>query len=239
MKINLVSIIIIFFSVELFAQLQSVSIFTDYSIAPSKRLQITDADAVGGGVKIKFLIAENMAININAGYKLYSISEPDVLNKWGWIFWTERYYNKIVSDINADPNLSVEIAAIQKMDLIPFYLSFSYDYSVAEKILITPSLGSGVYFYTRRMYAVENWSKYFPNADYTFSYSYRNFAPIKKGNPFYAKGELNIQYQLFEKLSLFTNFQYTYIIPTEGKFGYDSFPLENEVSITFGLAIYY
>ena len=116
-----------------FAQLQSISVFGDYSSALSTRLQITEADAVGGGVEIKFLIADNLAINVNGGYKLYSLSEPDVLNNWGWVFWTERYYPKIVSDLNADQNLGVQISATQKMDLIPISVSISYDFLPIDK----------------------------------------------------------------------------------------------------------
>jgi len=238
-NIFLFIIIVALFSIDASAQLESISLFTDYSASQSTRLQVTEADAVGGGVKINFKIIENFSISLNGGYKLYSLNEPDVLNNWNWVFWTQRYYPKIVSDLNADQNLAVNISAVQKMDLIPFSISFNYAIPVVEKLEVLPSVGAGVYFYTRRMYAVENWSKYFPDADYTFTYSFRNFAPNKKGNPFFLNGNLSIRYRLFNSLSLFSNFQYTYIIPTDGKFGYDSFPLKNEISFALGLAIYY
>lgn len=222
-----------------FAQLQSISFNADYSSALSTRLQITEGDAVGGGVKIKFLIAENLAININAGYKLYSLSEPDVLNNWDWVFWTDRYYNKIVSDLAADSNLAVTISPVQKMDLIPISVSFSYDFIPFDKLEITPTIGGGIYIYTRRMFAVETWSKYYPDADYTLTYEYRNFAPNKKGSPFFLNGNLNIQYKLYETLGFFTNVQYSYVIPTEGSLGYEDFPFDSELSIALGLAIFY
>lgn len=222
-----------------FAQLQSISFYGDYSSALSTRLQVTEADAVGGGVKIKFLVLDKLSINVNGGYRLYSLSEPDVLNNWGWVFWTDRYYPKIVSDLNADQNLGVQISATQKMDLIPFSLSVGYDFSPVENIELTTSIGGGVYFYTRRMFAVENWSKYYPDADYTLHYSYRNFAPSKKGNPFFINGNLNIQYKLYESFGVFTNIQYSYVIPTEGSFGYDDFPIGSELSIALGLSIFY
>lgn len=238
-NIILIIVLISLFTVKGSAQLESIFLFTDYSSAQLTRLQVSEADAIGGGVKINFKVAENFSISLNGGYKLYSLNEPDVLNNWNWVFWTQRYYPKIVSDLNADPNLSVDISAVQKMDLIPVSFSFNYNFQIIEKLEVMPAIGAGVYFYTRRMYAVENWSKYFPDADYTFDYSFRNFAPSKKGNPFFVNGNLNLQYRLFSSLSVFSIFQYTYIIPTEGKFGYDSFPLDNEISIALGLAIYY
>jgi len=238
-KIILTIVLLSLFTFKVSAQLESISIFADYSSAPSTRLQVTNADAVGGGVKINFKVIENFSVSVNGGYKLYSLNEPDVLNNWNWVFWTQRYYPKIVSDLNADPNLSVDISAVQKMDLIPVSFSFNYKFHVVEKLEVTPAMGAGVYFYTRRMYAVENWSKYFPASDYTFNYTYRNFAPSKKGNPFFLNGNLSLQYNFFSSLSVFSVFNYTYIIPTDGKFGYDSFPLDNEISIALGLVIYY
>ena len=238
-KYFFICIIIFCWSQLQFAQLESVSFYTDYSLAPDTRLEITDADAVGGGVKIKFKIIDNFSLSLIGGYKLYSLSEPDVLNNWGWNFWTDRYYNKIVSDLNADRNLAVDISAVQKMDLVPVSLSLSYDDLIFDKFIITPSIGGGICFFTRRMFAIENWSKYFPAADYTFNYSFRNFAPSKKGNPFYLTGDLNLEYKIFEKLGLFSNFRYTFIIPSEGSFGYDIFPIENEFSAAIGLTISY
>jgi hypothetical protein len=166
-----------------FAQLKSVTVFTDYSYVPTTRLEITNADAVGGGVKVKFTVWDNFNLGFIGGYKLYSLNEPDVLNNWGWQFWTDRYFNKIVSDLAADANLSVEIGAVQKMDVIPFIIFAEYDIEITDKFFVTPSVGSGIYFYTRRMYAVENWSKRFPAADYTFYYSFQKFCPCKKRQP--------------------------------------------------------
>ncbi|HSL88875.1 MAG TPA: hypothetical protein VK870_06220 [Ignavibacteriaceae bacterium] len=222
-----------------FAQLKSVTVFADYSYTPTTRLEITNADAVGGGVKVKFTVWDNFNLSFIGGYKLYSLNEPDVLNNWGWQFWTDRYYNKIVSDLAADANLSVEIGAVQKMDVIPFVIFAEYDIEITDKFFVTPSVGSGIYFYTRRMYAVENWGKQFPAADYTFYYSFRNFAPAKKGNPAFVNSGIDLEYRLFEIMSIYTSINYNYIIPTEGSMGYDAFPFENEVSLKLGIAIKY
>lgn len=222
-----------------FAQLQSVSLFGEYSTTSSTRLQVTDADAVGGGAKINFKVVENFSISLNCGYKLYSLSEPDVLNNWGWVFWTQRYYPKIVSDLNADQNLAVQISATQKMDLIPISLGFDFKLPYSEKVTFTQSFGFGIYFYTRRMYAVENWSKYFPDADYTLNYSFRNFAPSKKGNPLFVNLNSELAYSVLDDFRLFTQLNINTVISTEGAMGYDSFPIKNEISIALGIAIYY
>lgn len=238
-KFQLILLAFLLFYSNNFAQLQSISFYGDYSTTSSTRLQITEADAVGGGVKIKFLVSDNLAINVNGGYKLYSLSEPDVLNNWGWVFWTDRYYPKIVSDLNADPNLSVDISAVQKMDLVPFSIGLNFDLPYSSKIILSQSIGIGVYFYNRRMYAVETWSKYYPDADYTLTYGYRNFAPSKKGNPLFINLNSEIKYSLWDDFSLFSQININAVISTEGSMGYDSFPIKNEISFVLGLAIFY
>lgn len=221
------------------AQVKSIHLTGDYSSALNKRLEITKADAVGALVTVEINLFDNLNINFTSGYKLYSLNEPNVLQSWNWDFWTMRYYPKIISDLNTDPNLSVEIGAVQKMDLIPIILLFSYDLKFIDDLTFSPSLGGGIYFYTRRMFATENWSKKFPDANYTLTYSYRNFAPDKKGNPVFAKVGLDITYNLLNYLDLIASTYYTKVIETNGKMGYDMFPFDNELSINFGLSFKY
>lgn len=237
-KIFLISL---FFSLNslLFAQLQTITLFSDYSFAGEKNLKISRADAVGALVQLKFNVYENFGFSIISGYKLYSLNEPDVLKTWNWDFWTNRYYPKIVSDLRADPNLSVEIGAIQKMDLIPLILFLNYDLLLFEDLKITPSVGAGVNFYTRRMFATETWTKKFPQANYSFTYSYRNFAPDKKGNPVFTKFGLTISYSLLSYLDLTVASGYSKVFETKTSMGYDTFPFDSEFSINLGISFKY
>lgn len=239
MKKNIFISLFFLFSYFSFAQLQSISLFSDYSFAGKKNLEITRADAVGALVQLKFNVFENLGFSIISGYKLYSLNEPDVLRTWDWDFWTNRYYPKIVSDLNADPNLSVEIGAIQKMDLIPVILFINYDFILFDKLKITPSAGAGVNFYTRRMFANETWTKKFPQANHSFTYSYRNFAPDKKGNPVFAKFGLSFNYNLLSYLDLSASSSYSKIFETKKSMGYDTFPFNSEISINLGISFKY
>ncbi|MCS7053174.1 MAG: hypothetical protein NZM09_05515 [Ignavibacterium sp.] len=236
---KIILIILVFFNALSIAQLKSITLFSDYSFAGEKNLAITRADAVGALVQLKFNVFENFGFSIVSGYKLYSLNEPNVLNTWNWDFWTNRYYPKIVSDLRADPNLSVEIGAIQKMDLIPLIFLVNYDLTLFDDLVITPSAGAGVNFYTRRMFATETWTKKFPQANYSFTYSYRNFAPDKKGNPFFAKFGLSITYNLLSYLDVSASSSYSKIFETKKSMGYDTFPFDSEFSINLGISFKY
>lgn len=227
------------FSCFSFAQIKNITLVSDYSFAQDKRLQITKANSLGALVSVKVNLIDNFNLTFSSGYKLYSLNEPDVLKTWNWDFWTARYYPKIISDLNADPNLSVEIGAIQKMDLIPAILLLNYDFQLTDDLTITPSVGGGVYFYTRRMFATETWSKKFPDAGYTLTYSFRNFAPDKKGNPFFSKFGLDVTYNLLSYLDITASSYYVKMFETEGTVGYDMFPFSSEFSFNLGLSFKY
>lgn len=239
MKKKFSILFIVIFSCASLAQIKNISLISDYSFATDKRLQITKADAVGALVSIKVNVINQFNLTFLSGYKLYSLNEPNVLNTWNWDFWTNRYYPKIISDLNADPNLSVEIGAIQKMDLIPVALLLNYDFNLSDDFTLSPSVGGGVYFYTRRMFATETWSKKFPQANYTLTYSFRNFAPDKKGNPFFSRFGLDITYNLLSYLDITASGYYTKMFETDGTAGFDMFPFNTEINFNLGLSFKY
>ncbi len=80
MKKNIFISLFFLFNYFSFAQLQSITLFSDYSFAGKKNLEITRADAVGALVQLKFIVFENFSFSVISGYKLYSLNEPDVLS---------------------------------------------------------------------------------------------------------------------------------------------------------------
>lgn len=221
------------------AQLQSIEPYFGYTKTMNTRFDISDADAVGGGVKIQFKLYKEFSIRLNTGYKLYSIHQDDAITQWEWFFWDARYENTIESNLNAFKELSVDIGSIQKMDLIPVKLDFVYSFKVGEKFTVIPSVGGGVYFYTRRLYITESWTKRFEEIGYDFSYSYRNFTPDKTGNPIVAFGGLQLNYEILENFHLRSELLYTNIFSTEDEFGFNDFPFNNEITFNIGINILY
>lgn len=224
---------------EMNAQLKSITTVAEYSSTLSKRLDVQDASAVGGGVDITYAVAGNFNIGLRAGYLLYSINQTDQLNRWGWTFWNDRYLNKIQSDMRADPSLSAVIGSVQKMDAIPVALHCDYTIDAAEKLTIVPTVAAGVTFYSRRLFADETWTKIFPAAAYSFTYNFRNFAPTKKGSPLFGSAGVAVRYRLFSDVGVVSSVNYTQYIATTDSFGYTGFPFDNECSIKLGLEFLY
>ncbi len=239
MKKQIVILSIFFFSFAVNAQIiKSIQAQADYSLPISKRLNIENIDALGGQLKINFNLYDNFSASLSIGYKLYSISQPDQLFGWGWNFWNERYFNKIQSDIKADPNLAVEIGSVQKMDVIPAILTFHYELDLTSDFHFSPIVGGGVYFFTKRLYAQETWTKQYPAENYSFTYTFRNFAPNKKGNPLVVLGGFDLNYSISEGFGVNGEFIYSQILSSD-KMGYSEFPFENEISFKLGLTINY
>jgi len=237
-KIIFVVLFLSFIGNSNFAQLKSISFFSDYSSALSKKLNVGEANAVGGGANVQFDLGKNFSISFEGGYKLYSISQDNQLIAWGWDFWNNRYSNKIASDLQADKNLSVVINSSQKLGIIPVLLQLNYSYDLSSKLILTSSIGSGVYFYARTLFVIENWSKKFPSENYVFSYSYRNFAPEKKGNPFVVSAGFDLSYEFIESFQLKAGLGYKQILLGSNN-GDRNFLFENELTTNLGIIFSY
>jgi len=222
-----------------YAQVKSISFFADYSLPLSKRLAVTKIDAVGGGVELRFKVYENYSIGFNGGYNLYSIQQDSALKQWNWEFWEIRYRGIVNDALSKNPNLSATLSPIQKMDLYPFYLTINGEFELFGNLSIKPHAGAGVLFYTRRMYLLEEWQKKFDQYNYEFSYSYRNYAEDKSGNPFSFMGGIDLGYEFTEGFILDTAVKYFYILETEGKYGYHHFPMKDVFNIKLGLTFLY
>ncbi|MDP2301603.1 MAG: hypothetical protein Q8N03_04140, partial [Ignavibacteria bacterium] len=224
----ILSIFFLFFRADTFAQLNSISISPDFSLSGGKRLAVTKADAVGGTLKVDFKMIENFSISIIGGYQLYSVQQDSGLIQWKWNFWDNRYRGNVNADLT-DSTLKAKFNSIQKMDLIPIILTVNGDFIFFENLFVQPSIGGGIIFYTRRMFLEEEWSKYYEQIGYVFQYKFRNFAPPKQGNPFVIYGGINLGYILTESFRLDAGFNYTHVLETKGKLGYDNFPFKNYI----------
>lgn len=233
-------LMLIFISADSFAQLHSIQIFTDYTQSGAKRLAVTRADAVGGGVGVYFTVSDFLTLGVVGGYQLYSINQDSALTQWDWYFWNVRYRGSVQADLaDSALKLSATFNPIQKMDFLPVMLNLKSNFSLSENFTFSPIVGGGIIFYTRRLYLEEDWTRRFDKIDYTFSYRYRNFTDDKKGNPFFVMVGFNLSYHLGEIANLSADFVYNHILKTEGKYGYDQLPFSNSYGIRLGINFLY
>ncbi len=125
------------------------------------------------------------------------------------------------------------------MDLVPVQISLKGNFNPIKNFYVKPHLGAGIYFYTRRLYLEERWRKIFYEANYTFEYSYRNFATNKYGNPAGVFGLIEFDYQPSEIFTIGTAFGYTYFLKTKGKMGFDQFPIRDYLNFKIFLTFLY
>jgi len=237
-KIKIISLMLLMITMASGQTLKDIRIYSDYSSGIDTRFLVWKATAVGGGADINFELYEGLTLGLSAGYQLFTINQDSVIKQLNWDFWEYRYKGNISVDLT-DTTIKATISPFEKMDVLPVKLNLEYNYSPLEGLTITPSLGGGIIFYTRRIYIQETWSKYYPSVGYTFLYSYRNFAPFKSGNPLFVSGGLNATYDFGEIFSLYAGFNYNYILPTEGDYGYDLFPFKKYYSVKLGLTFIY
>lgn len=220
-------------------KLSTISFYTDYSYPLSKRLMVTKIDAVGGGAEVSFSIYKNLEISFSGGYSLFSLQQDSAIQQWNWRFYTERYAGIIRDNLRADSTLAAYLNPVQKMDLVPFQISLKGNFNPIKNLYLKPQIGAGIYFYTRRLYLEERWRKIFYEANYTFEYSYRNFASNKYGNPAGVFASIEFDYQPSEIFTIGTSFGYNYFLKTKGIMGFDQFPIQDYLNFKIFLTFLY
>ncbi len=230
--------VLIVVSSNLRAQIvNSVDVFAEYS-KPGKKLDsITKIDGIGGGVKLNFPIYKEFSINLLGGYTLFSLNEENALSGWNWEFWTR--YNDFVRQTLSDAAYKNFTNPVQKMDLLNLYITIDYDFIPIEKLHIKPVIGGGCYFYNRRLYIDETWTKYFSTLNYTFEYEFRNIAPEKSGNTLFYTGGLDVNYEISQGFWLFGSVKYVNVFDSEISYGFDKMPFKNTINTNLGLTILY
>lgn len=236
---------VILLSAVSFSQLKSINFFSDYSIGSSDAVHpsegnfsINEVKGFGGGAEVSFSITENFSLKISGGYQGLTVNQDSALAQWNWVFWDTRYRGIVNSNLS-DPKYSAAFNPVQEINTLPFFLEAEYNFSLSESFSLAASLGGGVIFYTRSLYLEEIWQKKFDEQNYTFEYSFRNFAQDKKGNPFAAKSGIEIKFQLNEIIQLYSGGSFMYVFRTAGDFGFNEFPLSEAFNIKAGIKFLY
>lgn len=227
-------------AVSAYAQIREVKVFGGYAVSLNNRIGVTHAEAWGGGAELRIPIYEGIAVSIGGGYDWYRIQQPGDLDSWNWLFWIDWYKNMVNTNIRSDTNYAVILSTKQQMDAIPVYLTFNTDFEVFEDFYVRPSIGGGIYFYTKRLYLIEHWSKRFPTLNnYVFQYEFQNFAPTKWGNPLFAIGGLDIMYRLSESILLNGSMRYMQIVDLKHERNIEEMPFNSAMSLSLGLNFIY
>lgn len=255
----LITLIILFFCTgRSFPQfrINSVSfngIYTE-GVTLNKALNIENTNGFGGELSLKFNVTDKLRLNIDAGYQDLSVDQEihSLFREWNWRNW-KRYFGDINDTNKANfTNKYVQIllkdtatykgtfTPVQRLKSFPIIMTASYEVNLTEQLSVSPFLGGGVIFYTKKLYVEESWEKYFPELNnYVFKYSYRNFAPEIYGNPLLAAAGMTVQYNLGEYFAFTAGAKYVHMIDTGRFLNYKEFPVKSLFSARFGISFLY
>lgn len=256
MKTKIFIIFLTVFTLQTFSQVnvKSVSVFGDYSFAPTKKefLKIDKVYGYGGGAKIDVALNSFLSIQLTGGYNEFVVEQEEhaLFLEWNWRSW-KRYYGDIndsnfsratqwVQSILKDSNYKATFEPVQRMDYFPVIFSLAFNVKPDKNFEISQSIGFGMVFYSRRLYVNENWSKKFATLNnYIYSYSYRNNAETITGNPLVLTAGMDLNYSISELISVFGSINYVHILETPNKYGYDDFPSKNLLNVKLGISFLY
>lgn len=221
------------------AQVLSVGAHGTYDVVLSARFGVESADAFGGMAQLRFGAGEYVVLSVFGGYQEYAIEQPNELPLWGWRFWDERYAGIVRDNLSADTTLRASFDTVQTMSVIPVGVVVGTDLVPVEDFTVRPYVGAAVYFYTRKLYVEETWSKYYAQIGYQFAYSYRNFANSKSGNPLVLLAGVELSYRVTEIVAIDAGVRYNSVVATPGAMGYDQFPFRSSLGLNLGLSFLY
>lgn len=238
----------------LFPQVNSVTFsgaFTGTFREKSERWKIKSVSGFGGDIDIKFDLYKNIKVTLSGGYHGLSIDQDNfaLFAQYNWKYW-KRYFGDIndtafyrstqwVQTILKDSNYSGSFNPVQKMDVFPVTLTFSYEMNLFPDFTLRPSLGGGIIFYQKRLYVEENWRKKFPDLDnYVYDYSFRNMTDNVNGYPLAIVAGLEADYKLGDIIQLTGGFKYCGILYAENSSN-DNFPMKDMFSIKLGISFMY
>jgi hypothetical protein len=221
------------------AQIQSVELYGSGALSVGKRFQVTDATAIGGGMKIHYDIGSDLMITIDGGYAKYAIEQTNEVQQWGWTIWERRYRNWVSIYTSDTANFSSRIQSVQSMEVLPVSVNLAYRIEIASDLVVRPSAGVGIEFYTRKLYHEETWTRKYRADEHEFTYTYHNFAPYKYGNPVFINAGLATRYRFSDLMMFNADVAYKSILETKGEFGYDQYPMIGAVSFSLGISFHY
>jgi opacity protein-like surface antigen len=209
----------------------------DLELKSEQRLK--DIGGLGIGTSILLNINQFISIGIDGGYNDMKVKQDNVVEHWDWKFWDKFYADYIYDLQKKDSTYKSDLTPYQGIYNIPIHLMVFL--KIPNRTEFTPylSIGGGVYFYERNLWLEEKWSKYYPEKDYTFNYSFNNYAEVRKGKVLGFKFGIGTTYSVSEHLNLNLFGEYHQAIEINNFGNYDQFPLCSFFNLSVGLSFLY
>lgn len=239
----IVAILLLSFSKSRAFDLSELKVETGYTAGNGNIAAINQVRGIGTTVGFAWNILPKIRFGLSGGYFYYNVKEDSALYTWNWDYY-QRLYSGSLSEFRANPNYDVSTLTKQYLKLKPVQISVQWTPVSFHGITPRLQLAGGVAHYERKLWLNEDWKKHFEitNAqdstyNYTYEYSFHNYANAKKGWVGIVTGQLAFDVGLSKNfgLSIFGNFS------TYSKFRQDSedFPLVNTYQLGAAIRFLY
>jgi len=223
--------------------LSELKIETGYSSGTGRTDAIQQVDGIGATVEFAWKLTSNLKFGLSAGYVYYNVNEDSALYTWNWDYYN-RLYRGTLSEYRNNPNYAVDVNPEQYLKLKPVQLSLQWSPTTLLGISPRINLAGGVAHYRRKLWLNEDWQKYFeipaaPDStyEYTFEYSFHNYAQAKSSWVLATSGQLAFDIGLSKHfgMSIFGKFSAYSDFREDSK----DFPLSNTYQIGAAIRLFY
>ncbi len=197
-----------------------------------------DINGLGVETSVKLDLTGVVRLLLTAGYNDLKVDQNNPIKNWNWGFYIEPY-SRLISSQLRDTTYKANFIPNQRLYLIPVEIVIMVELPLFRKVNISLGAGGGLQLYQRHLWVHEYWSRYYPDADYTFQYDYNNDAGLKVGTVYTVKAVAQVSYALSRHLGASFNLAFTDFWGAQNKQAFREFPMRSLFSGGLYLSFYY
>jgi hypothetical protein len=206
---------------------------TQYTTAGSLDDAVTSAMGFGFVMLADWRPTRFVGAVVQIGLDRLDIAQDDVIPRWDWAYW-ERYYQRESSDLLDLPTYEAQQIPVQEALMVGAAVMPALN---LERGALTVQLAGGpsITYYSRRLYLDEEWTRHYPEIDFSFGMHFRNYAEDKTGYEFGADARFGAGYRVSRIVTLMAGLNYRHLFADDAT----QLPLNDFVALQLGVAFKY
>jgi hypothetical protein len=206
---------------------------TQYTMASSLDDAVTSANGLGFGMMADWRPTRFVGAIVHVGLDRLDIAQDDAIPRWDWAYW-ERYYQRESSDLLDLPTFEAQQIPVQEALMVGAALMPAFN---LERGALSVQLAAGpsITYYSRRLYLDEEWTRHYPEIDYSFDMHFRNYAEDKTGYELGADARLGAGYRVSRIVTLTAGLSYRHLFADDAS----QLPLNDFAALQLGVAFKY
>jgi hypothetical protein len=176
---------------------------------------------------------DRLGLQLRVGLDRLSVDQPNAVEEWGWGYW-ELLWRNYSTIYRERDNHTGEFRPVQNANFLNIGLSPAVSFG-SDRLSIRTWAGPTASYFTRVMFQEENWARFYPSIEHTFSYTIRNYAPDKTGWALGVEGGTAASLRMTNWLSVGAGANFRHFLDVDPA----AMPLNDILTFDVGFVVHY